>query len=83
MLESIKTTVTLSTSFVDCGETNVKLEIKKEEETLNEDPLSMVTLIYENNLFKKCKLYYNILFLSHLFSWSFISAGLSFLRLLA
>ena len=42
MLESIKTTVTLSasTSFVDCGEANIKLEVK-EEETLDEDPLSI------------------------------------------
>ena len=43
----------------------------------------MVTLIYENNLIKKSELYSTIQFFSHLFSWSFISAGLSFLRLLA
>ncbi len=42
MLEFIKITVTLSNSFVDCGEPNMKLEIKEEEEeTLNEDPLSI------------------------------------------
>ena len=42
MLESNKNTVTPSpsTSFVDCGEANIKLEIK-EEETLDEDPLSI------------------------------------------
>ncbi len=30
-----------STSFVDCGEANIKLEIKEEEETLDENPLSI------------------------------------------
>ena len=42
MLESNKNTVTPSpsTSFVDCGEANIKLEVK-EEETLDEDPLSI------------------------------------------
>ena len=41
-LESTKNTVPLSTStsFVDCGEANVKLEIK-EEETFDVDPLSI------------------------------------------
>ena len=41
-MESTKNTAPLSasTSFVDCGEDNIKLEIK-EEETLFEDPLSM------------------------------------------
>ena len=41
ILESNKNTVTPSpsTSFVDCGEANIKLEIKEEEETLYEDPL--------------------------------------------
>ena len=29
-----------STSFVDCGEADIKLEIK-EEETIDEDPLSI------------------------------------------
>ena len=41
-LETIKNTVTpstsASTSFVDCGEADIKLEIK-EEETPDEDPL--------------------------------------------
>ena len=39
-MESAKNTVTpsASTSFVDCGEADVKLEIK-EEETLDEDPI--------------------------------------------
>ena len=43
MLESNKNKVTpfASTSFVDCGEANIKLEIKEEEETLDEDPLSI------------------------------------------
>ena len=43
MLESNKNTGTpsTSTSFVDCGEANIKLEIKEEEETLDEDPLSI------------------------------------------
>ena len=42
MSESINNTVTpsTSTSFVDCDETNIKLEIK-EEETICEDPLSI------------------------------------------
>ena len=42
MLESNKNAVTpsASTSFVDCGEDNIKIEIK-EEETLDEDPLSI------------------------------------------
>ncbi len=42
MLESNKNKVTpfASTSFVDCGEANIKLEIK-EEETLDEDPFSI------------------------------------------
>ncbi len=42
MSESIKHTVkpSDSTSFVDCGEANIKLEIR-EEETLDEDPLSI------------------------------------------
>ena len=41
-LESTKNTVppSASTSFVDCGEADIKLEIK-EEETLDEDPLSI------------------------------------------
>ena len=39
MLHTYNQTVkpSASTSFVDCGETDVKLEIK--EETLDEDPL--------------------------------------------
>ena len=44
MLESIQNTVTPSpsTSFIDCGETDLKLEVKEEEEeTLNEDPISI------------------------------------------
>ncbi len=44
MSESIKKKVTPSpsTSFVDCGEANIKLEIKEEEEeTLDEDPLAI------------------------------------------
>ena len=42
MLESTKDTVppSASTSFVDCVEADIKLEIK-EEETLEEDPLSI------------------------------------------
>ena len=42
MSKSIKKTVppSASTSFVDCGESNIKLEIK-EEQTLDEDPLSL------------------------------------------
>ncbi len=41
-MESIKNAVipSASTSFVDCGEANIKLEIK-EEETIDEDPLSI------------------------------------------
>ena len=41
-LEFTKNTVqpSASTSFVDCGDANTKLEIK-EEETLDEDPLSI------------------------------------------
>ena len=41
MLESTKDKVSpsASTSFVDCGEADVKLKIK--EETLDEDPLSI------------------------------------------
>ena len=41
-LESTKNTVppSASTSFVDCGEAYVKVEIK-EEETVDEDPLSI------------------------------------------
>ena len=44
MLESNKNAITpsTSTSFVDCGEANIKLEIKEEEEeSLDEDPLSI------------------------------------------
>ena len=43
MLESYKNTITpsASTSFVDCGEANIKLEIIEEEETIDEDPLSI------------------------------------------
>ena len=44
MSESIKNAVTHSpsTSFVDCGETDIKLGIKEEEEeTIDEDPLSI------------------------------------------
>ena len=43
MSESVKNTVapSASTSFVDCDEANIKLEIKEEEETLDEDPLSI------------------------------------------
>ncbi len=44
MLESDKNKVTpsTSTSFVDCGEDNVKIEIKEEEvETIDKDPLSI------------------------------------------
>ena len=33
-------TPSASTSFVDCGEANIKMEIK-EEETLDEDPISI------------------------------------------
>ena len=42
MLESNKNTITpsASTSFVDCGEANIKLEIKGEE-THDEGPLSL------------------------------------------
>ncbi len=42
MSESIRNTVppSASTSFADCGETDIKLEIK-EEETHEEDPLSI------------------------------------------
>ncbi len=40
--ESIKNKLSTSTSFVDCGEANIKLEItEEEEETLDEDPLSI------------------------------------------
>ncbi len=44
MLESNKNKLTppASTSFVDCGETDIKLEIiEEEEETIDEDPLSI------------------------------------------
>ena len=41
LLNYMKIHIPSSTSFVDCGETNVKLEIKEEEETLDEDPLSI------------------------------------------
>ncbi len=43
MSESMKNTVTPSpsTGFVDCDEANIKLEIKEEKETLDEDPLSI------------------------------------------
>ncbi len=44
MSESIKKRVTPSpsTSFVDCGEANIKIEVTEEEtETLDEDPLSI------------------------------------------
>ena len=42
-LETTKNTVTpsTSTSFVDCGEADIKQEIKEERETLDEDPLSI------------------------------------------
>ena len=41
-LESIKNTVPpFSTSFVDCGEANIKLEIK-EEDTHDKDPLMIL-----------------------------------------
>ena len=41
MLESNKNAVapSPSTSFVDCGEDNIKLEVIEEEETIGEDPL--------------------------------------------
>ncbi len=41
--ESIKNAITpsTSTSFVDCGEINIKQEFKEEEETIDEDPLSI------------------------------------------
>ncbi len=43
MLESIENSVppSTSTSFVNCGEADFKTEIKEEEETLDEDPLSI------------------------------------------
>ena len=43
MSESIKNTVihSASTNFVDCGEANINLEIEEEEETIDEDPLSI------------------------------------------
>ena len=43
MLHSYNNTVTTSasTSFVDCGETNIKIEEITEEGTLDEDPLSV------------------------------------------
>ncbi len=43
LLESNKKAVTLSasTNFVDCVEANIKLEIKEEVETIDEDPLSI------------------------------------------
>ena len=46
MSKSVKNTVlsSASTSFIDCGEADIKLEIK-EEETLEEDPLSIKTEI--------------------------------------
>ena len=40
LLSNNKVRTSTSTSFVDCGEANIKLEIK-EEETIDEDPLSI------------------------------------------
>ena len=50
-LESTKNAVSpsASTSFVDCGEANIKLEIK-EEETLDEDPLSVKAENFEETI---------------------------------
>ncbi len=56
MFRTIKNTVTPSTStnFVDCGESNIKLELKEdEEETLDEDPLS--NMIQAENVDKTVK----------------------------
>ena len=50
-LKSTKNIVSpsVSTSFVDCGEANIKLEIK-EEETLDEDPLSVKAENFEETI---------------------------------
>ncbi len=47
LLSNNKVPTSTSSSFVDCGEANIKLEIK-EEETVDEDPLSINIIEADN-----------------------------------
>ena len=52
LLSNNKVRTSTSTSFVDCGEANIKIEIIEEEETIDEDPLSikMEAIIVEETI---------------------------------